>query len=183
MDSEKEIIIYPSVIRMVKLLLLSIPFVLVGVFLIIWGFNIDIGTDVLMSKGEAPVMLGIIGIISCLFFSFCSIYLVIRIFVRKPSVIINEEGFTDNASAIGVGFLKWSEIKDFKIYDFMGQKLLGIELKEVEGSLQRVSKIKRRLLKMNLAFNCSMINIPQNTIDVPLEKVYEQMKDFSNSAG
>ena len=50
MDSEKEIIIYPSVIRMVKLLLLSIPFVLVGVFLIIWGFNIDIGTDVLMSK-------------------------------------------------------------------------------------------------------------------------------------
>ena len=82
-----------------------------------------------------------------------------------------------------MGFLKWSEIKDFKIYDFMGQKLLGIELNEVEGSLQRVSKIKRRLLKMNLAFNCSMINIPQNTIDVPLEKVYEQMKDFSNSAG
>jgi hypothetical protein len=178
MDSGKEIIIYPSVLRMVKLLLGSISFVLVGVFLIILGFNIDMGIDAGMSKSDDSVIFGIIGIIGCLFFAFSSIYLVIRILVRKPSVIINEEGFTDNASAVGVGFLKWSEIKDFKIYDFMGQKFLGIELNEVEGTLQRVSIIKRILLKMNLALNYAMINVPQNTIDVPLEKVYEKMISF-----
>lgn len=51
-------------------------------------------------------------------------------------------------------------------------------LRMVKLLLGSISLIKRILLKMNLALNCAMINVPQNTIDVPLEKVYEKMISF-----
>jgi hypothetical protein len=180
MELEKEIIIYPSVTKLVGLYILSIIFVLIGALLIIVGFKIDIGID-FSTKRYEHLSVGVIGIISCLFFGLGGIYIIKRIFVRKPSVIISKDGFTDNASAISVGFLKWSEIKGFQIYDYMGQKFLGIEPIDIEGTLKKVSKVKRILLKMNKSLGTAIINIPQNTISMPLEEICDKMVELSNS--
>ena len=177
---EKEIIIYPSILKLVGVFILSIIFVLIGAILITLGFNIDIGIDTSIKEGYSRSAIGVVGIVGCLFFGLCGIYIAKRLFVRKPSIIINEDGFTDNASAVGVGFLKWSEIKGFKVYDFMGQKFLGIEPIDIEGTLKRASKAKRILLNMNKGLGTAVINIPQNTVRMPLEKVYDKMVELSN---
>ena len=180
MELDKEIIIYPSFPKLLGLFILSIIFVLIGSLLIIIGFNIDIGIDITIREDYSPLLIGVIGIICCLFFGLCGIYIAKRLFVMEPSIIISEDGFTDNASAISAGFLKWSEIKSFLIYDYAGQKFLGIEPIDIEGTLKKVSKVKRTLLNMNKSLGVAIINIPQNTINMPLEKVYDKMVELNN---
>ena len=178
MELEEEVIIYPSIAKLVRLYILSIVFVLMGALLIIVGFKIDIGIDFSTNRFYGHLYVGVVGISSCLFFGLCGIYIIKRIIIRKPSVIISEDGFTDNASGISVGFLKWSEIKGFQVYDYMGQKFLGIEPIDIEGTLKKVSKVKRIFLNMNKSLGTAIINIPQNTINMPLEIVYDKMVEL-----
>ncbi|WP_010249774.1 STM3941 family protein [Acetivibrio cellulolyticus] len=180
MELKKEIIIYPSILKLLGLFIGASIFVLMGTFLIIAGFNIDIGIDISIEEGYSQLLIGIIGVICNSFFGLCWIYIAIRLFVRKPLVIISEDGFTDNASAISVGFLKWSEIKSFKVYNYMGQKFLGIEPVDVEATLQKVSKLKRTLLNANKSLGTAIINIPQNACSMPLEKIHDKMVEFNN---
>src|SRR6185436_15541060 len=59
-------------------------------------------------------------------FSLALIYVCYRLLRPRPSVIINQEGIVDNASALGAGLIRWEEIEGMFIYKVMGKPLLGI---------------------------------------------------------
>ncbi|HOV27360.1 MAG TPA: STM3941 family protein [Pseudobacteroides sp.] len=178
LEKGKEVIIYPSTTKLVVLFIFSLMFVLIGALFIVIGFEIDIGINTAVEKESSRYGFRIVGIISCLFFGFCGWYVVKRLLIRTPSLIISKYGVTDNASAIAAGFLKWSEIKNFLIYYYGGQKLLGIEPVDVEGTLNKVSKFKRAILNLNKGLGVTIINIPKNSLNMPLEEVHELMVEY-----
>lgn len=177
--AKSEILIYPKKSKLIAIFLLSLVFVLIGLIFIIVGFEINIGIDIAI-EDSSPMIYGIIGTVCCVFFGICGAYILERIINKSPSIVLNSEGFVDNASAIGIGLIKWNEIKEFKIYEYMGQKFLGIELVDPKILLSRTSKVKRMLLNTNKKLGTSTINIPQNTVEIPLEKVYDEVMKFYN---
>jgi len=55
---------------------------------------------------------------------------------------------------------------------------LGIEPVDVEGTLNKVSKFKRAILNLNKGLGVTIINIPQNSLNMPLEEVHELMVEY-----
>jgi hypothetical protein len=111
------------------------------------------------------------------FFGLCLVYLLYRVIKPSPSLIINHEGIFDNASALGVGLLRWSEIADVQIYQFLNQRFLGIVPTNVDRVLERQSAMKRWLLKMNQRYFVSApFNIPENVLPIRLEDVLAQIQ-------
>ncbi len=117
-----------------------------------------------------PVMVPI-GLAGLLFFGLCLVYTVYRLFSPKPMLVNNAEGITDNASAIGVGLVPWEEITGLRIYTFMGQKFLAVEVRDMEAILARFGPLKRLWIGLNIKLTGSGINIPSVGLPVTLEKL------------
>lgn len=164
----QKIIIYPKQSKMVFLGLASLLFVVIGIIMLV---NVE--------EIELPLTLAIaVSFLCILFFSICFIYIFYRIFHRKPSLIVDEYGITDNSSAISVGLVKWMEMKDLFLYDYMGQKFLGVVPKDEQAFFAKMSPVKRKLAQANSKMVKAPINITQNTVSIPLEKVLEYARHY-----
>lgn len=177
-STSDEIVIYPSLLKLTGLLIISILFTLCSIFLMVLGFEINIGINTKIDARYNKLLLGSIGILCFLFSVICLLYIAKRLIIEQPSLIINKEGITDNASAVGVGLLKWCDIKEIGVYYYMGQKFLGIEPMNPEEILSSIPKYKQGLLKMNRGLGTALINIPQNAIKISLEEIYTKMKEY-----
>lgn len=77
-----------------------------------------------------------------------------------------------------VGKIDWEEVEEVFVYEFMGQKFLGIEVKDPAKVMNRVGVIKKLVIKANKSF--ATVNIPQNTVNVPLEDLLEIIAEKLN---
>jgi hypothetical protein len=69
------------------------------------------------------------------------------LFSKKPALIINEKGITDNAIQSGVGFIPWSDIVGFKeATSFAKQKLLLFFVRNPIDYISRISGMKSGVL-------------------------------------
>ena len=154
----EDLVIFPSRKKLVLIAIAAFVFVALGVFII--------------KKPETywPVrVLG--GYLGVALFSACLGYALLRLIKPKPSLVINDEGVFDNASAIGAGMLQWSEIIEVKIISFMGQRFLSIVPNNIEVILQRQSVLKRWLMTANRGLVDSPINIPETTLPMKVEEI------------
>ncbi|MEY9096432.1 STM3941 family protein [Paenibacillus sp. RC84] len=162
-----DLIIYPSTKKTIGLALAALVFVVLGVVFIGAG------------QSEEERSLGLVGIggVSVVFFGACLVYLVYRLFNRKPSLIVNDEGIVDHSSAIGGGELRWADIEEIMLYDYMGQRFIGIRLHDTETYLARQSGFKKALMKANQGLVQATVNITQTAVKMPLEELYELMME------
>lgn len=133
-----DFIIYPKYGRMLALTFASLIFVGLGVVFLIISL-ID----------EFDFLLAVIGVITTFFFGLTSFYLIKSLIIRKPSLILAEDGITDQSSYIAAGFLKWEEIMEFQLYHYGSQPFLGIITFDPQLVIQRSSGFKKMLNNMN----------------------------------
>ncbi len=163
---KEEYVYYPSKGKLILLFLGSLVFVCAGIFLFILG----------IISGEWIFCL--IGGASILFFGTTMIYFLFRLFRKKPSLIIADDYLYDNGAMSAVGKIDWEEVEEVFVYEFMGQKFLGIEVKDPAKVMNRVGVIKKLVIKANKSF--ATVNIPQNTVNVPLEDLLEIIAEKLN---
>ncbi|MFD0710818.1 STM3941 family protein [Paenibacillus sp. GCM10027626] len=159
------LIIYPNVKKMVGLTIAALIFVVLGIIFV----------AVALTEQESAGALMAIGIISILFFGACLLYFMYRLINKKPSLVIDEEGLTDNSSYIGGGRLLWTDIKEIKLYMFMGQQFIGIELNDNQSYLDRQSGLKKMLMGLNRSMVKAPVNIAQNSFAIPLDQLCSYM--------
>ncbi len=157
------IVIYPSKTKMLACAIGSLLFVILSLYI---AYNYE------------TLNLKIIGYIGILLFSLGFVYPVYRLLSVKPSVIINDEGIFDNASAVGVGMLKWEEISEvstYKIGGYGGQRVLGIVPKDKETIMERLPFIKRVMMSMNEELGFPPINIPQINLSISVDELLNRI--------
>jgi hypothetical protein len=159
----QNIVIYPKTSKMLLLGLASLLFVGVSVFMVMNAEEMELSSVLVIALSFLCIP----------FFSVGFIYTMYRTFHRKPSLVVDEGGITDNSSAISVGFVRWNDIKEMFLYEFMGQKFLGIVPKDEQAFFATMSPVKRRLMQVNNRMVKAPVNITQNTVSMPLEKVLE----------
>lgn len=155
-----DLVVRASRTRLMALAAGSICFVLIGVWL----------TSLTREMG-AP--LAIVGMAAVVFFGLCGWYAVRRLARQEPALVINSEGIFDNASTLGIGWIRWDEIAQMQEYEFQGQTLLGIAPKDLERLLASQPAWKRSVIRANIALGAAPINIPQVILPVKVADLLE----------
>ncbi|THB66480.1 MAG: hypothetical protein D6E12_10540, partial [Desulfovibrio sp.] len=93
-----------------------------------------------------------------LFFGMIAIYLTKNLIWPKPAVLVGPQGVTDNATMAGAGLVPWPQIQDLLVYEYMGQRYLGITLKDPDAFFATKNSLKRRLMRIN----SRMVQAPVN---------------------
>ncbi len=145
------VVIYPSRAKMSLVLLGSIAFVVIGV----WIATSDV------ARGLAIWKVVIASYVGVPFFAACGFYAIYRLATHRPALEIDSTGIADSASAVGAGRLSWEEIDHVVLYKYSGQAMLGIVPKNLDIFLSRQPVVRRSLSKLNLALGCAPINVPQ----------------------
>lgn len=164
--NSNDYVIFPSTKKMISASFISLLFTVGGAVFILLTF---------ISEGDIFTILLVrfIGIISFLFFGLCLTYFSGRLISKKPALIITDEGIYENSSYIGAGKIKWHEVKDAYIYEYMGEKMLGIETYDPDLVISRKSGFKKFLVKTNKKLINSQISIPQNGVSITLEEIHK----------
>jgi hypothetical protein len=133
--------------KMLGVALGSAGFVLVGTWMALFAEN------------QAVIL--VIGALSVAFFGLCGSYAVWRLVRPVPALVITQEGIWDNASAVGVGLIRWDEIAELRECQFRNQVFLGIVPKDLHTVLAKLPAWKRMAIKANGLLGTPSINIPQ----------------------
>lgn len=131
-----------------------------------------------------PKVAKVVGAIGMFFFSIILIYIPIKLFDKKPGLIIDEKGIFDNSSAVTVGFIEWSDVKSLKTISINSTKLLLICMYNPEKYMDGFNKVKRVMLKTNnriygtpISINATGLKINFKNLEELITEKFQQYKD------
>ncbi len=160
-----EIVIPLSKTKLILTVLGSLAFVGIG----IWLLTIDTAD---ISQGRSfrlffnnPLFARTLGVGAIVFFGVVGAYTAKKFFDKKPGLILDSTGFTDNASAASAGFVPWSEVAGFDIFQMNRTKMLVILVADPEKYIQRGGAVRQKLNKANFNMCGSPITISSTTLD------------------
>lgn len=155
---------YPSRKRMAWLTVGAALFVAAGFFLMF---------DDSSTKGSA--ISSVIALFSILFFGLCLCYSLVKMIKKEPSFVVDEHGFVDSSSYTSGGLIAWKDVESIFMYEFMGQKMIGVKLWDENAFLDRQNGMKRKLMMVNSSMVDATVSIPQNSLTLPLDQLYTMM--------
>lgn len=173
---DEELVIYASRWKLLLLFLRAASSVVGGVRLLVLGL-----------AGPAIDILWIIVGIALLFRGPGAGYFLFRLLFSRPILAVTEEGIVDNASAAGVGLLRWEEIENVITFEKNKQRFVGIVPKDIEAVVARQDAFTAFLIRYNLREGLAPISIPQMILPMRVDDLaaalrgqYEARANFQN---
>ena len=148
-------------------------FIVAGVCMLYVAGSTELG--LVRMPQSVGFIVGAVGLCAVLFFGACGAYAALRIANPTPAVIVDRNGILDHASAIGVGFIAWSEIDELREYQFLGQAYLGIVPKNLESLITRLPAWKRVAIRANRLFGLTAVNIPQTMLEMSVPQLMREI--------
>ncbi|AWB43562.1 hypothetical protein DCC85_04540 [Paenibacillus sp. CAA11] len=142
---------------------LALLFVVLGCFVAYYSYQ------------DQKYFFTVIGVLCIVFFGFCLLYIVSKLNDRTPAVVVDEDGITDRSSYIAGGLIRWEEIRDIELYEFMNQSFIGIELYDSDSYLEKQRGLRRLMMNANRGMVQATINISQSSLSTPLEELYDRI--------
>ena len=109
-------------------------------------------------------------IVCCFFATVGDVYLFKQIFSKEPLIVICDEYFYDNSSAISLGKIAWSEME--KVYVKGG--FLNIKLKNPEPYLMKKNWLKLLMIKANYKLGYGEVCISSERFKKEAERFIEE---------
>ena len=123
----------------------------------------------------------LIGLFGTLFFGAGTLFCIINIFVNKPTLILENDGFYENSSMLSMKntLISWDSVSKIKNMPMMGQGLVTIFLKDKNEYLDKLSLFKRLLTMMNIGMGYGEITISMIQIEnMDGEELTEIMEEY-----
>jgi hypothetical protein len=126
----------------------------------------------------------LLGLASIVFFGPALIFSLGRLlFFRRPVLEVGPEGILDRASAVGVGFVRWEEVKDVRPAVFHGQRFIAIRVRDEQTLLERQNLIKRLIMRLNRRyFTGTIANVPLLMLAIPEEELLAEIEPHLEDA-
>lgn len=166
MTEEKTIKIPLNKRKLVKGLIGSIIFVVIGFWLLIYQpeTNNPIFDNPLVKYGAA--------IASILFFGFGIFYFSKKTLDKKPGITIDDKGIFDNSSVVSVGYIPWADFKKISIVKVMEQEYLIIGVNNPEYYLNKQTNfLKKKGMQYNYNNYGSPLAISMNKLTCDIKKL------------
>ncbi len=125
---------------------------------------------------RSPELIAIVGYASVIFFGLCLIYILYKASDKKPGLIVNGNGITDNSNFSSVGLIEWSEIIGIRSQQVMSTKFILIDVLNPEKFIQKSSKFKASLLKTNMKMYGTPLSITSNSLRYNFDEMEKLLK-------
>jgi hypothetical protein len=138
------------------LLLLAGSLVLAALSLVSFGFR---------PGGPA---LGVLGLVV---FGSAAGFLLRRLLVRRPTLVLDAGGLVDRASAVAAGRVPWDRVADVGVQTMGRNRVLSVLLRDPEAWLAAQPPLRRRTMALNAKLLGTPVNIPLSAVDVPEDEL------------
>ena len=123
-----------------------------------------------------PDIIRLWGIIGFVFFGLAFAFGIKKLFDKKLGLIIDENGITDNSNASSIGLIKWSDITEIRTEQVASTKFFLIYVKNPEEYIAKPkSRIKRKLLQVNMNGYGTPLSITSNTLSWKFDRLEKQI--------
>lgn len=166
-----EIIIKFSKKKLIILLFLSIIFTYCSINLI---SNPEKFVTIMHPNKNPIRFTGYLGI--C-FSGITSISIFLKLFNKKPGLVINSDGIIFHASANTLGLIKWKDVTDIKTSKFYNQTYILIMVKNPKEYLNKFKHVKKFLYKGFLNNMGTPIFLSSTGLQCNLKEMEKLLKD------
>lgn len=119
---------------------------------------------------NSPWLVHGLGLVCVLFFGLCGVFAARKLFFDKaPGLVLNARGLFDNSSGVAAGWIPWSEILGFAVFELQKQKSLVILVRDPQKYIEAGHPMKRALNRMNFKLCGSPIAISANTLKIDFD--------------
>jgi hypothetical protein len=141
-----------------------------GRLLLLLGGSLVLVAASLVSFGFRPggAVLGVLGVVV---FGVAAAYLLRRLLVRRPVLVLDVGGLVDRASAAAAGRVPWDQVADVGVQTMGGNRVLSVLLRDPETWLAAQPPLRRRTMAVNARMLGTPVNIPLSAVDVPEEEL------------
>jgi hypothetical protein len=116
------------------------------------------------------------------FFGMCGVYGLIKIFDRKPGLVISSEGIQDNSSAISGQFISWQNVVGLKEVAVQGTRILLIQVDNCEEMLATAGAWRRFWMKLSVKQYGTPVSLTASSLKCSFEELKAIMeKEFDKS--
>jgi hypothetical protein len=143
-----------------------LTFVAIGVWFVIAPTQIE------NSYWGPPIKIAIAGYASIIFFGFCAVILISKLPDKKPGLIIDDTGLTDNSSGLSAGHILWTDIKNIYVLEIHKQRLLMLEVSNPQDYIDRQNNLfKRKGMALNYRMYGTPLSITANGLKIPFQEL------------
>lgn len=118
-----------------------------------------------------PLTVKMAGIASILFFGLALVFWIKKYADKKPGLIIDGNGITDNASGVSGGLIEWKDITDIKTFQIMRTRLLLIYTADPEKYISRATGIKAKIMRTNLNTYGTPLSVASAALKTDFDKL------------
>lgn len=120
----------------------------------------------------------IIGGLAILFFGFCALYAVKKLFDDNPGLVIDDYGITDNSGGLSAGIVPWNEIDGIDVAQVQNQRFILIMVNNPEKYIDaQKGGIRKRMMKVNYRMYNTPICISPNGLQTNFDDLYKTLKN------
>ena len=169
-SSEIEIPLNKS--KIIVMLAGALAFVAIGLWFVISPPTIE------NSYWGNPVKLAIIGYASIIFFGICAILFITKLPDKKPGLIINDTGLTDNSGGLSAGEILWEDIEDISVMQLHKQKFIMLHVKNPQDYIDRqTSLFKRKGMQLNHKMYGTPLSLNANSLKISFDDLLARITE------
>ncbi|MDU3136425.1 MAG: STM3941 family protein [Anaerococcus prevotii] len=182
MDNRLEI--RSSRLKNIILSLLGILMTSMSAFMLLsglYGSSLHIGSRLYEVSILYSIFIILIGLFGTLFFGATTLFYIKNIFIIKPNLILENDGFYENSSILSMknSLISWDSVRKIKNMPMMGQGMVSIFMKDQDAYLNELPLFKRLITKMNIALGYGEITINMNQIkNLDGEELAKTMNEY-----
>jgi hypothetical protein len=124
----------------------------------------------------------VVGVLGVVVFGCAAAFLVRRLLVRRPVLVLDAEGLEDRASASGAGRVRWDQVADVGVQSMGGNRVLSVVLRDPEALLAGQPALRRRVMAANTRLLGTPVNIPLSAVDVPEQQLLDAVDRWRRHA-
>ncbi len=112
-----------------------------------------------------------------MFFGSTILLFFIKLFQKKPGFTVDQAGFIDNADAISAGRIFWEEITEIGKWQFMGQVMIMVKVKDPKRIINTQNFFKKILMRLNWKRFETPVSITCGALQIDHEKLFQILEE------
>lgn len=158
--------IYMNKGKLWKQLVLSLLFVVIGIWMLIYRPEVNNGLF------NRPVVKYGVAVLCILFFGAAAIFFIRKLGDKRPALTLTSEGIEDHSNAVSLGLIPWRDILAVEPLKVLRQEFLIIRVANPQEYLVKSTNyFKRASLKYNFRHYGSPLAITANTLKISLSEL------------
>ena len=159
--------------KTVQYLIVSLLFTIVGAMMIVAPQYFTHSEDTRLTK--------VIGYVCFILFGLGATLFAIKVFNKKPGLILNEDGIVDQTSAVANGLIQWVDIKNVYAEIVSDHPFIMIDVKNPQKYLEKQKNpIARRAMDINMQLYKTPLHINLSLLNTSAEALLQSIQKYNN---